>query len=388
MDRRRFIRVGGAGVAGTSGLLATAGPLMAHPTYGRWRDLALADRARSRAEDPQVRLSSNENPLGVCPAGREAIMAYIDEANRYPMGIRRELTTELAQYLGVSEDMIVFGTGSTEILQMAVQAFAGPRVPMIVAEPTFEDVTDYMIPHAYDLVKVPLDANWAHDIGRMREATEKTRRPAWVYICNPNNPTGTITPSAEIDAWIEDAPETTFFLIDEAYLEYVDDPRYRSAIEWTRTRPNVLVVRTFSKIFGMAGLRLGFAIAHPGTAARLTEFMCQNNNNVLASAAAIASLKDEDVVPTAIAANEEAKRITLECLKELDLEWLPTQTNFVMHRIHGDLSEYQARMRAEGWLVGRAFPPMLDHNRLSFGLPEDMARWAETLRGFRRKGWV
>src|SRR5690606_30379733 len=120
------------------------------------------------------------------------------------------------------------------------------------------------------------------DVERMRK--EASSRPSVVYICNPNNPTGTITPSAEIDAWIEEAPETTTFIIDEAYHEYAGNPRYGSAVKWVDRRPNVVIVRTFSKIFAMAGMRLGYSVSHPQTAALLREFVVQNNPNELAAA--------------------------------------------------------------------------------------------------------
>jgi len=220
----------------------------------------------------------------------------------------------------------------------------------------------------------------------MRELAEK--RPSLVYFCNPNNPTGTITSSADIDAWIADAPETTTFLMDEAYLEYVTDDAYWPALKWIEQKPNVIVIRTFSKIFAMAGLRLGYAVSHPSTAMRLNEHTIQNSPNVLAGAAGIASLKDEGIVERSIIVNEESKAIIHQTLDELDLEYLPTNTNFLMHRINGDLATYRNRMADTGLLVGRNFPPMLDHNRLSFGLPNEMDRWADTIKDFRRKGWI
>jgi histidinol-phosphate aminotransferase len=159
-----------------------------------------------------------------------------------------------------------------------------------------------------------------------------------VYICNPNNPTGTLTPADAIDAWISEAPATTTFLVDEAYHEYADHPDYGSTLKWIDTRPNVIVVRTFSKIYGMAGMRLGYAVAHPTTVARLRAFVCRNNPNVLANAAALASLADDGLMARSVAVNDEAKVIAHTTLDELGLEYLPTQANFLMHRINGDLS--------------------------------------------------
>ncbi len=378
MDRRGFVTSGmAAGLAGFSGAGVALNALLERtPGWGMGKTLPSGD----------IRLSSNENPLGIAPAAREALVEAIVDANRYPGNYRGPLMEELAGYLGVQRENLTLGFGSTEILQVSVQALQGPNTPLIIAQPTFEDISDYQDTMPFEVEAIPLTTDLQHDIGRMREAASK--RPSVVYICNPNNPTGTVTSSRDIDAWIADAPETTTFLIDEAYLEYVSDDRYWPALKWIDEKPNVVVIRTFSKIFAMAGLRVGYAVSHPSTASRLDEHTVQNNPNVLSGAAAVASLKDEGLVERSVAVNEESKAIVHQTCDELGLEYLPTNTNFIMHRIEGDLGTYRTRMAEAGLLVGRAFPPMLDYNRLSFGLPEEMDRWAETVKGFRKKGWI
>lgn len=377
MDRRGFVTSGmAAGLVGASGAGSLGALLTRAPSLGTGRTLPNGD----------IRLSSNENPLGLAPSAREALVEAIVDSNRYPGGYRDPLIEELARYLDVGTENITLGFGSTEILQIVTQAFQGPNTPLVIAAPTFEDIGDYQDTMPFEVIAIPLTSDYQHDVGRMREAA--SRRPSVVYFCNPNNPTGTITASADIDAWIADAPETTTFIMDEAYLEYVTDDRYWDSMKWIESKPNVVLVRTFSKIFGMAGLRLGYAVSHPTTAARLEEHTIQNSPNVLAGAAGLASLKDEGLVARAIAVNEESKAITHATLDELGLEYLPTNTNFLMHRINGDLGTYINRMREAGLLVGRQFPPMLEWNRLSFGLPNEMDQWAETLKDFRRKGWI
>ena len=377
MDRRGFVTSGmAAGLAGFTGASGAIGTMLERtPGWARGKTLANGD----------IRLSSNENPLGVSPAARQAIIDAIVDSNRYG-GRRQEVLAELARYLDVKTENLTLGFGSTEILQVCTQAFQGPNTPLIMAEPTFEDVMDYQDTMPFEVHTVPLTADLQHDVGRMRELS--TKRPSVVYFCNPNNPTGTITNSADIDAWIAEAPETTVFLMDEAYLEYVTDDRYWHALKWIEQKPNVVVIRTFSKIFAMAGLRLGYAVTHPTTAVRLNEHVIQNNPNVLAGAAAIASLRDEGIVQRSLSANAEAKSIVIQTLDELGLDYIPTNANFIMHRISGDLPTYRNRMADAGLLVGRNFPPMLDHNRLSFGLPNEMDRWASTIKDFRKKGWV
>ncbi len=374
MERRTFLRAGlAAGVAGLgSGL-------------GLLPDFAEAGIA---PQGDILRLNSNENPLGLAPAARRAIVEGLGEANRYPRQGRVDLIQALAQLNGVATENIVLGNGSTEVLQMAVQALADPGARLVLADPTFEDVPWYGEPFRYRLEKVPLDVRRAHHIGRMRERARAAGGRALVYICNPNNPTGTLTPSAEIDAWIESAPEDTYFLVDEAYYEYCVSPNYWSCVKWIGTRPNVIVTRSFSKIYGMAGMRLGYGLAHPETAERLRRFIGRNNANQLALVAAVAALGDADLIERSREANRRAMRILHDCLEELDLEYMPSYTNFVMHRINGDHETYRKRMDEHGVRVGRPFPPMLEHNRISVGTPDQMERFTAVLREFRRQGWV
>ena len=379
MRRREFIRAGTLSgiVAGTGALGVSADPLS-----------ALVAAPGRRTSNDSVRLNSNENPLGISPAAKDAVIEAITVANRYPSDQQAALVTKLAAAHEVSENQIVVGTGSAEVLQMVVQAYAAPRAKLVMADPTYEAVTNYQRTEAYELIKVPLTTNYEHDLDRMREAAESSGHPALVYLCNPNNPTATITPSAAIDEWIADAPEHVFFLSDEAYIEYVEDQRMWSSLPWIHKKRNIVVVKTFSKIYGMAGLRLGYGIAHPDTAARLTDFASRNNANQIAIAAAGASFRDDELITKSRDVNRQSREMTEATLDELGLERMPTQANFLMHRISGDLATYRNRMADAGFLVGRDFPPKLDWNRLSFGLPEDMGRFCDTLRDFRKKGWI
>lgn len=382
MRRRHFLR---------TGLTAAAAATLARPARGLERG---APVLRAPARSGPIRLNSNENALGPSPGARRAVIDALSEANRYTHRVATELRPRVAAYHDVPEPAVVFGNGSTEVLQMAVQAMAGDaragRARLVVADPTFEHVEDYAGPWGLDLVKVPLTADWSHDLERMRAAARagvRAGRPVLAYVCNPNNPTGGLTPSDDVEAWIREE-EDVVFLVDEAYFEYVDDPSYRSALPLAMDRPNVVIVRTFSKVHGLAGLRLGYALAHPDTAARIAEFSANSNLNVMGLRAAGASLEEPDHIRRSLALNEEARAITYAVLDELGLERIPSHTNFVMHRVPGGVEPYIRRMREHDVWVGRPFPPMLDHNRLSFGLPEEMERFADVLRQFRRQGWL
>lgn len=368
MDRRSFLRTGAA-----LGMVGLA---------GRGRSAAKLGSTR----DQTLWLSWNENPLGLSAIARQAALDALDRAHRYPDRARAALAVRLAEINGVRPENVVLGCGSTQILQTIVLAEASTGKPLVLAEPTFEAMARYQRPFTSKIERVPLDSRHAHDIGRMKQRV--AGEPAVVYICNPNNPTATLTPTNEIDAWIREAPESVLFVIDEAYHEYVESPGYRSSVKWIDERPNVVVTRTFSKIYAMAGLRLGYALCNAQTARRFREFISADNANSIVLATADASLQDRDLLPHSREVNTRSKRIATSCLDELGLDYLPSQANFLMHRVDGDLSSYIKRMDEHGIRVGRPFPPMLDYNRLSVGLPGEMAHWADTLRSFRAKGYV
>ncbi|MEJ2542224.1 MAG: histidinol-phosphate transaminase [Gemmatimonadota bacterium] len=361
MDRRNFLR---------AGALAGAAATLPRPAAGAGIPLA-PWRGAGTAEDP-LRLNANENPLGISPRAREAARDAFTVANRYTDHWARPFHKQLARHLGVIPDQLFLGNGSTEVLQMAVQALCGDGARIVTADPTFE----------------ALDSRYAHDLTLMRDEAARAPGPVIVYLCNPNNPTGTLTPLDEISAWIREADPKVFFVIDEAYFELVEAPGHASFLSWTRDYPNLLVVRTFSKIYGMAGLRMGYGIAHPETVARIVPWMANNNTNQIAIAAAAASLDDQEHVTRSLETNRASRTLVLDTLEELGFQALPSHTNFVMHEIGMNVGAYQRLFREAGIAVGRAFPPMLQHNRVSLGTPQEMARWAERLRELRRQGRV
>jgi histidinol-phosphate aminotransferase len=312
----------------------------------------------------------------------------ITEGNRYPDSATIPLLAALAQKHSVPPPSIVLGNGSTEILRIAVTTFGGADATIVLADPTFEDVYGYSTPFAPRLERIPLTADFAHDVLEMRTRAEATDGPVLAYICNPNNPTGTLTDCGAIDEWIARAPDNVFFLIDEAYFEYANSSDYWTSVKWVADKRNVLVVRTFSKIYAMAGMRVGYGMAHPETAAQLHAYVTRNTPNHLAGAAALASLQDEDMVPRSLENNRRCMEIVLGAFDELGIEYLPSHTNFVMHRVSGDLATYIERMREHDVRVGRQFPPMLGYNRLSMGLPEEMEAFVGVLRTFRERGWA
>jgi histidinol-phosphate aminotransferase len=385
MERRDFLRIGAAAAGGAAFL-----PLAGRRGAMGWPGVREALAVEARPASGPVRLASNENPLGVPESAREAIVRAFGEAHHYPGAAMQALRRALADHHGIEPSGILLGCGSTEVLQMAVQSRIRPGLRVVVPDPTFEDVHRYVLPHAgeVEVVRVPLlPETFAHDLPVMEDRARAAEGPCVVYICNPNNPTGTLTPVASIRAWIDRSPDL-FFLVDEAYVEYAEDPAYEPLDRLAWERRNVVVARTFSKAYGLAGIRVGYSVAHPETTERMRLFATPTNPGQPACVAALAALGDQDFVERGLAVNRESREIVLQVLDELDLFRMTSHTNFVLHQITGDLELYRRRMAEAGFLVGRAFPPYLDHNRVSLGLPHEMERWAETLRAFRARGWV
>lgn len=375
MERRQFLRTGVAASLVGAGLPRTV-------------DAVIRPRRGSGTPGDPIKLSSNENPLGLSPWAEKAIIEGLADANRYPGATRNKVLEALAQHHGVGVENLVIGGGSTEVLRLAVHAIGSPRGVLVAAEPTFEDAPGYSAPVGIPVVKVPLRADMSHDIPKMREAAGRTDGPAVVFMCNPNNPTGSLTSCAEVDSWIAEAPDNQFFILDEAYFDFVDDPSYWTGLKWIADKRNVLVSRTFSKVFAMAGLRLGYGMAHPETIQRLIGVATRNNCNHLAGMAALASLEDKAFYAKSVEVNAKSRQVLFEALAHLDIEYIPSHTNFVMHRIRGPLAQYNDRMLEHGFRVGRPFPPMTDFSRVSMGMPADMERFADTLQTFRTKGWI
>ena len=329
-----------------------------------------------------IRLSSNENPYGPSAAAREAMTQSQDLAALYPFQVRDELARLIAEHHGFDTGNIALGCGSTEILRLAAMAFLDEGRELVVAEPTFEAVLRYAQIPAARPVKVPLTADYRHDLEAM--AARCSASTGLVYVCNPNNPTGTIVRRAELLRFIEAVPETVPILIDEAYHDFVEDPGYPRATEWIRSHPNVVVARTFSKIHGLAGMRLGFALASPSRIASMKRHLVSGSANVAVLEAARASLVDEAHVAEQARRNNETRRFVVEELEKDGLEVMDSHTSFVMVRV-GNPGGVRAAMKQRGILVGRDFPPYSEWLRVSIGTPPQMEAFMVALREWRGK---
>lgn len=326
-----------------------------------------------------VRLNSNENPYGPSPAAMRAMNEALSTAPRYPDELNDELAEAIAKLHGVSTNQVLLGDGSSDILRLAAAAFIGPGKKLITADPTFESIGMHAVNYGAEVVKVPLTKTHAHDLAKMTGG-------ALVYICNPNNPTATITPKAALRSYIEALPASTYVVVDEAYFHYATSPDYETVIPLVATHPNLIVARTFSKIYAMAGIRAGYAIAQAGTIEKLRKQQQWDTMNVVALAGAKASLADPDHVALASKHNFQTKAWLENELRNAGYTMLPSEANFVMIDVRRDVKPMIGLMRAEGVHVGRVFPAMPEYMRVTIGTPEEMERFMTAFRGLYRGG--
>ncbi|MDO5531554.1 histidinol-phosphate transaminase [Sutterella sp.] len=382
MQRRHFL---GAAVTGAvsasmiSGCATKAEATAAAPAF-----------EKPTAERP-LRACFNENPLGLSAGAREAVKKSIDEANLYTDDACEECRLACAKMIGGKPEEIVLSQGSAEAIRASVEAFARePGAALIIPELTYSDGEMAAERNGLPILKVKMGPNWSINVPAMREAAAKVAKKGFaiVYFVNPNNPTSTIADTEALFDWIRSNPKNTVFLVDEAYAEYVADKSYRSTTEFVAAgQKNIIVLKTFSKIFGMAGLRLGFAYAAPETAKRVYVRIAYDSlQNIAAVRAALFEMNDPAYLKQSREENAESRRIMAELFEELKLEYLPSQTNFCFFNLKAPLKPFADAMKAENILVGRPFPPADEWCRISFVRPDAMRYVADVMRGLRAKG--
>lgn len=346
-----------------------------------------------RAGKPLLPLHYNENSLGMSPKALAAAQSALANAgNRYPMQANAQLKEVLAQRNAIDPTQVLFGNGSSELLGSVAALMAQQRQTATLVEPapTFGGLRSHAVNYGLQVESVPVGKGFVTDIQALRHKTESIKGPVLVNICNPNNPTATIVDHKALTQWITEAPDSVFFLLDEAYYEYAKTYKgYQSALPLIQQgKENLFVIRTFSKIYGMAGMRIGYGFAAPETAKKLKGFSADWNLNIGGITAAMASLEDQDFYRKSLNSNHQAKAITIKALESLNLDYIPSYGNFILHKINTDVDTYSARMLANNIKVGRRMTPEDGWNRLSIGTPEQMMAFGETLQAFRSKGWV
>ena len=356
LSRRHFLKLVGGTTAAVS-----AGCSLTLPPYGGVE--------APTAQSPIV-LAYNENPFGVSSVAREAIVAAAERGNRYPKQTADALRDEIASHLGVDPDMIMLGSGSIEPLKIVTELFCRPARGPVVAEPTFEAVVSYAALGTIEPIKVPLAPDYRIDLDRMLAASKSA---GLIYVCNPNNPTGAIVDRDAMRAFLDRVPADLPVLVDEAYHEWVDNPRYESCVRYVREGRNVTVLRTFSKVYGLAGLRVGYAVTAKATAQRLEPHKLQNSLNAAGLAAARASLADQPRVVELRRRNRAIRESFIGWLEAHGLPAIASETNFVMIDVGRPVPPVIEALKQRGFLVGRLFPSLPTHLRISLGTEDQMA---------------
>ncbi len=335
--------------------------------------LGLASQAQADAARALIDLSSNENPYGPSPAALEAMTRTQAVASRYPDASEQRLVAALATHHGVAPEQIVLGCGSSEVLRLCDAAFLGPGRTVVAAEPTFEAVLHYAKATRAQAVTLPLTADFRHDLRAMARACDS--RTGLVYVCNPNNPTGTIVRGDALAAFLEKLPRTAVVVVDEAYHHFVEDPGYASAATMLERFPNLIVARTFSKIYGMAGMRLGYAIASNRNAEALRAQAPWGNVNVAVAEAALACLADSEYPVRQRALLNSTRLALCRALERVNRRYIPSEANFLMIDVGADVKPLIAAFEARGIKVGRRFAAMPQWLRVTIGRPEETEKF-------------
>ena len=317
-----------------------------------------------------IRMMFNENPYGPSQVARKAMRKAFSESNLYSMRYAKaEFKILMAKLNGVTPDHIAVGFGSGEILKKAALMNGIDKGELISPALTFETINRFAKTMKSNVKRIPMDNKIGIDLDRTAESVGS--RTKLIYLCNPNNPTGSIMGTDQLESFCKTISKKSIVFVDEAYHEYVTDPNYRSMIDLVKKGHNVIVSRTASKVHGLAGLRVGFAITTPEIAKRLESYLT-DSLNVIGLRAAIASYQDERFQAHSVEQNNRAKKIVTNHLDNKGIEYLDSQTNFIFIKTGMNIAEFQPAMEKNGVIVGRPFPPYNKWCRLSMAKPEEM----------------
>lgn len=360
-SRRDFLRSLGLGAATGA---AVGWPARVIPSL-------YAFRPAPAPSDRFVLLDSNENAYGPSPRVADAIRSVTGMVNRYPFKKYDEVTQQIANFHQLKREQVLFACGSTEILRVAACAFPGDSRQLIQAWPTFEAIQDYAKSVGSEVVSVPLSEGFAHDLeGMLARVGPGT---GLVYICNPNNPTATLTPRKDIESFIGKLPATTRVVIDEAYHQYAtQSDKYSSFIDHPLDDERVIVTRTFSKVYGLAGLRLGYAVASPKVIEKMRSFLTQDGMNSIVAEVVAVALGDTDGVKNSIQRNQDSRQEFHNSAMLRMLMPIDSQANFMMMNTQHPADEVIEHFKKHNVLIGRHFPPMDTYIRVSLGTPAQM----------------
>ncbi len=375
VSRRAWLRTTSLGV-GAGLLLPSALPAAGALAFDAELEAHARRAAARRAANGPVRLASNENPFGMSPRAKQAMFDAYDEHNKYGSPSYELLRRAFAKQNGVPPECVLVTQGSREVLCVAALAHGLRGAEMVAASPTFEALPDYAEHMGLTVHRVPLDATHTHDLDAMDRRI--TNAVGLVFVCNPNNPTGTLVPDARLRDFVRSTSARTTVLVDEAYHDFVTDPGYRTMTDLVLEGASVIVLRTASKIHGLAGCRIGFAIARPDIIERMRGFTT-GVPNALAARAAIAAIEDTEWPRYCVQQNTAGQAILREAVAALGRQQTTSHTNFGFFHAGRPAAEVHKACEARGFLIGRAFPPYHDWVRVSIGTPDEMRAFVKVL---------
>ena len=324
-----------------------------------------------------VKLASNENPLGVSPRVKQLLANSLNELTRYPDGAGYELKKALSTHLAVSPGQITLGNGSNDVLDLIGQCFLDETVSAVYSEHAFIVYPIMIQINGARAVKVPA-VRWGHDLDAMAEAIEEDTRV--IFIANPNNPTGTWLEHEEVRSFMKKVPQSVIVVLDEAYAEYIHHTDYANGLVLLKEFPNLIVTRTFSKAYGLAGLRVGYSISSPEIADIINRVREPFNVNTLAQLAAIEVLEDSDYLARSITVNDDGRKQLLYGFQKLGVDYIPSQGNFISFDTGTDAVEIYQKLLAKGIIVRPIVPYGLpQHLRVSIGLESENAAFLKAL---------
>ena len=331
---------------------------------------SLLARQHERHPSGSVAIDSNENPLGPSQGAREAMINIIPNGGRYSDGLTEDLIATFANLEGLPANYIAAYPGSSEPLHYSVLAFTAPGKSYVTADPGYEAGM-----HAADIagarvVKVPLTSNYSHDVKAMLAQAPDA---GLFYICTPNNPTGTLTSHSDIEYLVEHKPQGSVVMVDEAYIHFADGTT--SAMDLVKAGKDVIVLRTFSKIYGMAGLRCGFSVARPDLQTKIGQYHGFNPMPITAVVAANASLKDANLVPQRKRINAATREQVFDWLRSNGYSFIPSQSNCFMLDTQRDGHNVIEAMRQQNVYIGRIWPVMPSYVRITIGTPDEMSQF-------------
>jgi histidinol-phosphate aminotransferase len=342
-------------------------------------EAAYAQRAAVKVSDlpaDLVWLNANENPAGPPECSLDAMRSVLPTAGRYHYNEFAGIEKAIAASEGLTPDQITLGCGSSEVLHIAVDVFTSPTRPLITVDPAYEGPRDAARALGHPVVFTKLRADYTADVRKMAEEAAKARG-GLIYLCNPNNPTSAVTSGEDVDWLVANLPANTTLLVDEAYIHFVERPDVKSALPYVKQGKDVIVARTFSKIYGMAGLRAGFAAARPDIIAKMAPLR-MNVISIVTARAVVAALADKDrILAERKASLVKTRRELTSWLNDSKVPYIDPQANFIMIDVGRNAREFIDAMPRLGVAPGRPFPPLTNMLRVSIGTDAEMAKFRD-----------